>query len=72
MRAAALTHIGTRTFGFQNSASTAFVCLLMLAALTFSLKYFDSVGTIFHVLMLGFLAGMCGFCLTGDLFNLFV
>ena len=50
----------------------AFTCLLMIAALVFSLEYFDSVGTIYHVLMLGFLAGMCGFCLTGDLFNLFV
>ncbi len=44
----------------------------MLAALTFSLKYFDSSGTVFHALMLGFLGAMCGFCLTGDLFNLFV
>jgi len=50
----------------------AFTCLLMLAALVFSLEYFDAIGTIYHVLMLGFLAGMCGFCLTGDLFNLFV
>jgi multicomponent Na+:H+ antiporter subunit D len=50
----------------------AFTCLLMLAALVFSLEYFDSVGTIYHALMMGFLAGMCGFCLTGDLFNLFV
>lgn len=50
----------------------SFVCLLMLAALVFSLKYFESVGTMYPVLMLGFLAGMCGFCLTGDLFNLFV
>lgn len=50
----------------------AFVCLLMLAALVFSLEYFDTIGTLFHVLMLGFLAGMCGFCLSGDLFNLFV
>ena len=50
----------------------SFVCLLMLAALVFSLKYFEQVGTMYPVLMLGFLAGMCGFCLTGDLFNLFV
>lgn len=49
-----------------------FVCLLVFAALTFSLKYFDSVGTIFQSLMLGFLAAMCGYCLTGDLFNMFV
>lgn len=49
-----------------------FASLLVLAALVFSLHYFDTVGTLFHVLMLGFLAAMCGFTLTGDLFNLFV
>jgi multicomponent Na+:H+ antiporter subunit D len=30
------------------------------------------VGTFFHTLMLTFLAGMTGFCLTGDIFDLFV
>ena len=50
----------------------SFVCVLVLAAFIFSLHYFESVGTMFHVLMLGFLAAMCGFCLTGDLFNMFV
>lgn len=50
----------------------AFAALLVLLALIFSIHYFDSVGTIFHVLMLAFLAAMCGFCLTGDVFNLFV
>jgi len=55
-----------------GAGMAAFVCLLVLAAFTFSLRYFDSVGTIFHALMLGFLAAMCGYCLTGDLFNLFV
>jgi len=49
-----------------------FACVLVLAAFVFSLHYFDSIGTMYHVLMLGFLAAMCGFCLTGDLFNLFV
>jgi multicomponent Na+:H+ antiporter subunit D len=48
------------------------VCVLMLAAFVFTLHYFDSVGTLFHSLMLSFLAAMCGFSLTGDLFNLFV
>lgn len=46
--------------------------VLVAAAFVFSLKYFESIGTLFHVLMLVFLAGMCGFALTGDLFNLFV
>ncbi len=50
----------------------ALVSLLVLAAFVFSLHYFDSVGTHFHVLMLVFLGAMCGFCLTGDVFNLFV
>jgi formate hydrogenlyase subunit 3/multisubunit Na+/H+ antiporter MnhD subunit len=38
----------------------------------FSLKYFEDVGSLFHGLVLLFLAAMCGFCLTGDLFNMFV
>src|SRR5436305_12636998 len=44
----------------------------MLAALVFSLRYFESVGPHYNVLMLVFLGAMCGFSLTGDLFNLFV
>ena len=39
---------------------------------SFFLAYFKAVGAIYHALMLVFLAGMTGFCLTGDLFNLFV
>lgn len=49
-----------------------FISLLVLAAFVFSLHYFDSVHNIYHALMLGFLGAMCGFSLTGDLFNLFV
>ncbi len=48
------------------------VSLLVLAALVFSCRYFKSVKSLYHALMLVFLAGMCGLCLTGDLFNLFV
>ncbi len=55
-----------------SASLSAFVSLLVLAAFVFSLRYFDSVGTLFHVLMLGFLGAMCGFSLSGDLFNLFV
>ncbi|HZU42732.1 MAG TPA: proton-conducting transporter membrane subunit [Terriglobales bacterium] len=55
-----------------GASFAALVSLLVLAALIFSLRYFDSVGTLYHVLMLVFLGAMCGFCLTGDLFNLFV
>jgi multicomponent Na+:H+ antiporter subunit D len=46
--------------------------LLMTAALTFSWRYFETVGTLFHALMLVFLTGLVGFCLSGDLFTLFV
>jgi multicomponent Na+:H+ antiporter subunit D len=46
--------------------------LLVVAALVFALRYFDDVQAHFHVLMLAFLGALCGFGLTGDLFNLFV
>ena len=50
----------------------ALTSLLTVAALVFSSQYFDTVGNHFHSLLLAFLAAMCGFCLTGDLFNMFV
>ncbi|MGZ4196636.1 MAG: complex I subunit 5 family protein [Solirubrobacteraceae bacterium] len=50
----------------------AFAAVMVLAALTYSLHYFDAVEGLFHGLMLLFLAAMVGFCLTGDLFNLIV
>ncbi|HXE13186.1 MAG TPA: proton-conducting transporter membrane subunit [Bryobacteraceae bacterium] len=50
----------------------AFATFLTLAAFIFSAKYFDAVGNHFHALLLAFLAAMCGFSLTGDLFNMFV
>src|SRR5258708_38381150 len=37
-----------------------------------SCRYFERVATYYHVLMLTFLAGMTGFCLAGDVFDLFV
>ena len=55
-----------------GAGAAVFTSLLVLAALVFSLHYFETVGTLFHVLMLGFLGAMCGFTLTGDVFNLFV
>ncbi|MGH7904084.1 MAG: complex I subunit 5 family protein [Candidatus Dormibacteraceae bacterium] len=45
---------------------------LVLAALVFSWRYFDAVGSLYHSLMLVFLAAMVGFSLTGDIFDLFV
>ena len=50
----------------------AFAAVMVLAALTYALRYFDAVEGLFHGLMLMFLAAMAGFCLTGDLFNLIV
>jgi multicomponent Na+:H+ antiporter subunit D len=50
----------------------ALTSLLTLAALLFSWRYFDSAGALFHSLMLIFLAAMIGFCLSGDIFTLFV
>lgn len=55
------------------SAGMATLCAaLTLLALLFSWHHVDSGANHFQPLMLVFLAGMSGFCLTGDLFNLFV
>lgn len=50
----------------------ALVGLLFAASMTFAWGYFEEVHAHFHVLMLLFMAGMIGFCLTHDLFNMFV
>ncbi|MBN8874359.1 MAG: NADH-quinone oxidoreductase subunit E [Rhodospirillales bacterium] len=55
-----------------GAALAAFIGLLFAATLVFAWGYYDEVHAHFHVLMLLFLAGMIGFCLTHDLFNLFV
>jgi multicomponent Na+:H+ antiporter subunit D len=46
--------------------------VLVTAALVFSWHYFDSVGSLFHALLLVFLGAMVAFSLTGDLFDIFV
>jgi multicomponent Na+:H+ antiporter subunit D len=46
--------------------------VLVTAALTFSWHYFDSVGSLYHALLLVFLGAMVGFSLTGDVFDIFV
>jgi multicomponent Na+:H+ antiporter subunit D len=46
--------------------------LLTFLALLFSWRFIESADNHFQPLMLIFLAAMCGFSLTGDLFNLFV
>src|SRR5580698_9697609 len=46
--------------------------VLVTASMLFSWRYFAEISTYYHALMLTFLAGMIGFCLTGDIFDLFV
>jgi multicomponent Na+:H+ antiporter subunit D len=62
--------------GFQidqiGAAMTTFIGVLFAATFVFAWGYFDHIHAHFHVLMLLFLAAMVGFCLTHDLFNLFV
>jgi multicomponent Na+:H+ antiporter subunit D len=55
-----------------GAGAATFAAVLVVAALAYSLRYFDAVKGFFHGLMLLFMAGMVGFCLTGDLFNLVV
>ena len=58
-----------------GSLSAGLACLasvLVTAAMTFSWRYFEQVATYYHALMLTFLAGLVGFCLTGDIFDMFV
>src|SRR5207249_7117947 len=55
-----------------SAALAALAGALMTASFVFAWRYFDEVGTLFHVLMLVFLAALCGFALSGDLFNMFV
>ena len=50
----------------------AFVALLMALALLYSTRVEDVEAPHYHVLMLTFMSGMVGFCLSGDLFNMFV
>ncbi len=55
-----------------GAGMAAFCAFLVAAALVYSWRYFDAVRGLFHALMLLFMAGMVGFCLTGDLFNMIV
>ncbi len=58
--------------GPLSAGLASLAALLVTAAMVFSWRYFEGVGTYYHALMLTFLAGMTGFCLTGDIFDLFV
>jgi len=58
--------------GPLSSGLASLAAVLVTAAMTFSWRYFEGVATYYHALMLIFLAGIIGFCLTGDIFDLFV
>src|SRR5579871_5837500 len=55
-----------------GAGMATFSAVLVSAALVYSLHYFDAIEGLYHGLMLLFMAGMVGFCLTGDLFNIVV
>jgi multicomponent Na+:H+ antiporter subunit D len=58
--------------GSLSTGLAAMAALLVTVAMVFSWRYFEQVATYYHAMMLVFLAGMAGFCLTGDIFDLFV
>ena len=58
--------------GPLSAGLAALSAFLVTASMMFSWRYFEHVATHFQTLMLIFLAGMVGFCLTGDIFDMFV
>lgn len=58
--------------GPLSTGLAALSAFLVTAAMMFSWRYFEHVATHFQTLMLTFLGGMVGFCLTGDIFDMFV
>ena len=58
--------------GPLSAGLACIAAILVTAGMIFSWRYFEEVATYYHVLMLAFLAGMTGFCLTGDIFDMFV
>jgi len=58
--------------GPLSAGLAALAAVLVTAGMVSSWRYFERVATYYHVLMLAFLAGMTGFCLTGDIFDMFV
>ena len=58
--------------GPLNAGLALLAAALMAIALVYSWRYFEDADAHYHVLMLLFLAGMVGFALTGDLFDMFV
>jgi multicomponent Na+:H+ antiporter subunit D len=54
-----------------GASAAALAAALTLVALVVSWRYFDGAPALFGILMMGLLAGMVGFALSGDLFNMF-
>lgn len=54
------------------AAEATLAAAAVLGALMFSWGHFENIRHLFYSLMLAFLAGMVGFVLSGDLFNIFV
>ena len=59
-------------FGALGAGFATFSAALMVAALVFSWRFMEHVTALFQVVLLVFLTAMVGFCLSGDLFNMFV
>ncbi|WP_333680637.1 complex I subunit 5 family protein [Dyella sp.] len=55
-----------------GAGASAFIAGLFALTFLFTWHYFEEVRAHFHALMLMFCAAMIGFCLTHDLFNIFV
>jgi multicomponent Na+:H+ antiporter subunit D len=55
-----------------GAGAAALIAVLTTCALLFGWRYFDSVHAHYPALVLLFAAGMSGFALTGDLFDMFV
>jgi multicomponent Na+:H+ antiporter subunit D len=55
-----------------GAGMAALVSLLVVLMLVYSLTYLRDAGRQYNVLVLAFCGAMCGFSLTGDIFNMFV
>ena len=60
------------TFDPLSTSLALLAAVLVCAAFLFAWRYFATPGPIFHAMVLVFGGAMAGFCLSGDLFNLFV
>src|SRR3954451_23519815 len=59
-------------FGPLSTRLALLAAVLVCAAFLVAWRYFETPGPIFHAMVLVFGGAMAGFCLSGDLFNLFV